>query len=151
MTTKIRDDQRQAAGVERPTVVTILIVLTLSLFYRAFGFVQLVDVDELPDGAPESWFVPLLGDGLVGTGAIIVAILLWKRATAGVWLTAVIFHTLAMWDTTAAAVNNGRNPWDASDFADVMWFLFGFTFIVSLVGIYLLSRRDIRRYYDVRS
>ena len=151
MTTQTGDDQRQAAGVERPTVVTLLIVLTALLFYRALGFLQLVDVGELPDGAPESWFVPLLGDGLVGTAAIIVAILLWKRATAGVWLAAVIFHTLAMWDTAAAAINNGRNPWDASEFADVMWFLFGFTFIVSLVSIYLLSRRDIRRHYDVRS
>ena len=83
MTTQIRDDQRQAAGVERPNLVTILIVLTASLFYRAFGFVQLVDVDELPDGAPESWFVPLLGDGLVGTGAIIVAILFGSEPPRG--------------------------------------------------------------------
>lgn len=151
MTTQTGDDQKQAAGVERPTGVTLLIVLTALHSYRVLGFLELADVGEAPDGAPESWFVPLLGDGLVGTAAIIVAILLWKRATAGVWLAAVIFHTLAMWDTAAAAVNNSRNPWDASAFADVMWFLFGFLIIVSLVSIYLLSSRAIRRYYDVRS
>ena len=119
------------------------------LVYRAFGYIQLADVGKLPNGAPESWFIPLLGDGLVGTAAIIIGILLWRRATFGVWLATVIFHTIAMWDTATAAINNIREPWDESAFADVIWFAFGFTFLVSVLCVYLLSRRDVRRYYEV--
>ena len=149
MTDQLAADEMQAAGTRRPTAASVLVALCALLVYRVLGFVELADVGELPDGAPESWFVPLLGDGVIGTAMLITAILLWKRATPGVWLTAVIVHFLAMWDTAAAAINNARNPWDASDFADVMWFLFGFVFLVSVVSLYLLSRVDVRRHYGV--
>jgi len=142
-------DQRESIATQRPTAVTVLIAVTALLTYRVAGFFELADVGELPKGAPESWFIPLLGDGLVGTAAIVIAILLWRQKTAGVWLATVIFHALALWDTTAAAINNIREPWDESAFADVIWFAFGFTFLVSVVSVYLLSRREVRRYYEV--
>lgn len=143
------EDQREAIGIRRPTAVIVLIAATALLTYRAAGYLNLADVGELPDGAPESWFIPLLGDGLVGTAAVVVAILLWQRPTFGVWLAAIVFHALALWDTTAAAINNVREPWETSPFADVIWFAFGFTFLVSVLCVYLLSRRDVRRYYEV--
>ena len=53
-------------------------------------------------------------------------------------------------DTFMAAVNNIRDPWDASPFADVIGAAFGFTFLLSVVSLYLLSRGDTRRYYGVQ-
>ena len=149
MTDQLVADETQAVGIPRPPVVTVLVVATALLTYRAAGYLSLADVGELRDGAPESWFIPLLGDGLIGTAAVVIAILLWQRPTFGVWLGAIIFHTLALWDTATAAINNLREPWEAGAFADVIWFAFGFTFLVSVLCVYLLSRRDVRRHYEV--
>ena len=148
------DQQPQEQGVvsvRRPTAVTILIVITALFVWRASAFSNLANVGVPPDGAPESWFVPLLGDGLVGTAAIIMAILLWRRQTAGVWLAAVIVHTIALWDLAMSAVNNIREPWVTNEFADAVWFFFGLAFLISVASFYLLSRRDVRGYYDMKN
>lgn len=137
--------------MRRPTAVTVLIVITALFAWRAPAFFNLANVGVPPDGAPESWFVPLLGDGLVGTAAIIMAILLWRRHTAGVWLAAVIVHTIALWDLALSAVNAIMEPWDTNEFADAVWFLFGLAFLISVASFYLLSRRDVRDYYHVKT
>ena len=150
MTDQLVADEMQAVGIQRPPVVTVLVVATALLTYRAAGYLSLPDVGELPDGAPESWFIPLLGDGLIGTAAVVIAILLWQRPTSGVWLGTIIFHSLALWDTTAASINNVREPWDEGPVTDAMiWVAFGFTFLVSVLCLYLLSRRDVRRHYEI--
>ncbi len=151
MTSQPGEDQAPAISMKRPTAVTILIVITALFAWRAPAFFNLVDVGAPPDGAPESWFVPRLGDGLVGTAAIIMAIVLWRRQTAGVWLAAVIVHTIALWDLALSAVNAIREPWDTNEFADAVWFFFGLAFLISIASFYLLSRRDVRDYYHVEN
>ena len=151
MTHQAGEDQAEAVLVRRPTAVTILVVITGLFVWRASAFFNLADVGVLPDGAPESWFVPLLGDGLVGTAAIIMAIVLWRRHTAGVWLAAVIVHTIALWDLVVSAVNAIREPWDTNEFADALWFFFGFALLISVASFYLLSKRDVRSYYHVEN
>ena len=120
-------------------------MLTALFVWRAPVFFNLADVRVPPDGAPESWFVPLLGDGLVGIARIVIAILLWRRQTAGVWLAAVVFHSVALWDLATSVINAIREPWDTNAFADAVWFFFGFAFLISVASFYLLSRRDVRR------
>ncbi len=151
MTQQPSEAPAEAVSMKRPAAVTILIVLTALFVWRASAYSNLASVGVPPDGAPESWFVPLLGDGLVGTAAIIMAIVLWRRQTAGVWLAAVIVHTVALWDLVLSAVNAIREPWETSEFADVIWFVFGFAFLISIVSFYLLSRRDVRDYYQVQN
>jgi len=151
MTHQEGEGQAEAVSVRRPAAVTILIVITGLFVWRASAFFNLADVGVPPDGAPESWFVPLLGDGLVGTAAIIMAIVLWRRQTAGVWLAAVIVHTIALWDLALSAVNAIREPWDTNEFADAVWFFFGLAFLISIASFYLLSRRDVRDYYHVEN
>ena len=151
MTDRPGEDQPAAVLVPRPTVVTVLIVITGLFVWRAPAFFNLADVGVPPGGAPESWFVPLLGDGIVGVAAITMAIVLWRRQTAGVWLAAVIVHTIALWDLVMSVVNNIREPWDTNEFADAIWFFFGFALIISVASFYLLSRRDVRGYYHVEN
>ena len=105
MTHQPSEAQAEAVSMKRPTAVTILIVLTALFVWRASAFFNLASVGVPPDGAPESWFIPLLGDGLVGTAAIIMAIVLWRRQTAGVWLAAVVVHTVAPQSKQVAAID----------------------------------------------
>ena len=84
MTGPPSEHQKKATGTQPPTAVTVLIIATALFTYRAAGYDNLSSVWELLDGIPESWFIPLLGDGLIGTTAIVITILLWRRATFGV-------------------------------------------------------------------
>ena len=142
------EDRAVAASLQRPAVATVLIVATAMLAYRALAVVMLGDVGELPDGPPESWFVPMLGDVFVGVGAVITAVLLSKRSTFAAWLTAVIFHTFAFADILQAIVNAIREPYDGSMVGDLMLPVLWLGALISVVNVYLLSRRDLRQYYQ---
>ena len=147
MTNQPVADQREAAQHQRPAAVTALIVATAILVYRAGALGTIGQIGELPDGPPESWFVPMLGDIFVGIAAVVTAILLWRRATFGVWLTAVIYHALAFLDIVQAIVNAVREPWDAGMGSEFIFVGLEFGVLVSVVNVYLLSRRGVRRYY----
>ena len=148
MTSQQLEDRAVTASLQRPAVVTALIVATAVLGYRALAIVMLGDVGELPDGPPESWFVPMLGDVFVGVGAVITAILLSKRSTYTAWLTAVIFHTFAFADILQAIVNAIREPYDGSLVGDLMLPVLWLGALISVVNVYLLSRRDLRQYFQ---
>ena len=150
MEQQVDETRFDQARLQRPRTVVLLIILTALFVSRVVGFFLLASVGELPDGAPESWFIPFLGDGLIGISAIVIAIFLWRRSTFGVWLGAVIFHSIALFDTVMAGVNNIREPWDASPLGDMIGLGFGFLILVSVVSLYLLSRADVRRYYGVQ-
>jgi len=150
MEQQVDEAQFDQARLRRPRAVLLLIILTALLVPRVSGFFLLASLGELPDSAPESWFIPFLGDGLVGISAIAIAIFLWRRSTFGVWLAAVIFHSIALFDTAMAGANIIRQPWDANPLGDIIGLGFGFIILVSVVSLYLLSRGDVRRYYGVQ-
>ena len=148
MTSQQVKDHADTAQLQRPAVATALIVTTAMLAYRMAAITTIVDVGELPDGPVESWFVPMLGDIFVGVGAVITAILLLKRSTFASWLTAVIFHTFAFADILQAIVNAMREPWDTGVLGDLMLPALWLGALISVVNVYLLSRRDVRQYYQ---
>ena len=147
MSSQQLEDRAVTASLQRPAVVTALIVATAVLAYRMAAILTIVDVGELPDGPVESWFVPMLGDIFVGVGAVITALLLSKRSTFASWLTAVIFHTFAFADILQAIVNAMREPWDTGLLGDLMLPVLWLGALISAVNVYLLSRRDVRQYY----
>ena len=126
---------------------TALIATTAALFYGAGALANIGKIGELPNGAPESWFLPMLGDIFVGAGAVIMAIVLWRRATFGAWLAAIIFHVLALADILQTIVNAVRDPWHNSPVGALMAPALGVGVLLSVVALYLLSQRDVRQHY----
>ena len=69
---------------------------------------RVVAIMFLPEAArPESplapFFIPLLGDTLIGLTAPMIAILLWKWDTLGAWTAAMVWQTLAIWNSATTA------------------------------------------------
>ena len=148
MNSRLMEDKTEDNQQVRPYAVTALIAATALLTYRAAAILMIGEVDTI-GGPPESWFVPMLGDIAVGVGAVVTAMVLWTRPSFGAWLTAVIFHTFAFTDIGQAIINAVRVPYNTSMVGDLMLPTLWFGLLVSIVNIYLLSRSDVRRYYEV--
>ena len=67
--------------------------------------------DGGPGDPPDAWLMPLVGDAIVGIGALVVAALLWFRPSPRSWLTAVVWTVVAAFDALAAWLVEIATPW----------------------------------------
>lgn len=131
---------------------TAAIALTLMASARAM---TLAFIHRAGDGGvgdpPEAWLMPLWGDALVGTSALVVAWLLWKRSAPSSWLIAVTWSAIAAFDALAAYVVDVATPWP--DFFMIEIFgrsMFFAAAAMHVLIIGLLARPDVRERYGIR-
>lgn len=122
------------------------LVITLLLAGRAMtlGFLPQVG-SGLPGAAPDAWLMPLVGDAVIGVGALgVAALLVWGRGLAA-WTAIVAWNVLGIWDALAAFLVHVSVPWP--DFFMVQIFGSSMFFAASamhLVAIWLVARAPIR-------
>lgn len=103
-----------------------------------------------PGDPPSVWLMPLVGDAVVGVAAIVIAVLLMKRNTPGVWLGAVVWNAVAAFDALAAFLVHSVVPWN--DFFMLRLLgpaMFFGAAAMHLLLLWLLLDRDVRRRFGV--
>ena len=129
----------------------IAIVLTLMASGRAM---TLAFIHRAGDGGigdpPDAWLMPLWGDAIVGSTALVVAWLLWQRPVPSSWVLAVVWSAIATFDAFAAYLVDVATPWP--DFFMIDLFgraVFFAAAALHLLIIGLLARPDVRTTYGV--
>ncbi len=129
----------------RPRTKTIIIILTAFMTIRGV-FMLFIPGALDPESPPEvSWLIPLLGDGVVALAAPVIAVLLWKSRTLGVWTAAIALQILGTWVTAGFIILEsvaGGIPGPTPGAGGLL-----VPFSLGLVNLYLLSRRSVRQYY----
>ncbi len=137
--------QEKMSKPQRPRAKPIIIILTAVMTFRVFAIMFLPEAASGPGSPLVSWFIPILGDAIIGITAPIVAVVLWKWNTLGAWTLAVVWQTLAIWDSATAAaleVIAGGGPFEGAGVGP-----FIAVTLVGLVNLYLLSLPSVRHYY----
>jgi len=89
-----------------------MLVLTLMLSGRAMTLAFITSAGSSSVGAPPvSWMMPLIGDAVIGTSALVVAFLMIKMKGLWVWTTIVVWNCLAIWDAMSAYIIHLTDPW----------------------------------------
>ncbi len=100
---------------------------------------------------PQAWLMPLWGDAVVGITALVVAWLLWKRATPSSWVVAIVWSAVAAFDALAAYLVDLATPWPhffmIEIFGPAMFFAAAGMHVVIIA---LLTRPHVRELYGAR-
>ena len=137
--------------VKAHTLVKTVAILTLMASGRAM---TLAFVSRAGDGGagdpPAAWLMPLLGDAIVGLGAVLVGFLLWRRPSPATWLIAVVWDSVAIFDAGAAYLIDLAEPWPAF----FMLELFGRSMFLGAILLHLtifalLMGDTVRNHYGV--
>lgn len=118
MTTNI---QTQTTPGLPTTAHKVLFALTLMLAGRAMtiGFIGRVGAGQAGD-PPDAWLMPLLGDAVVGVGALLVAFLIWTHPGRWAWVAVIVWNAIGVWDALSAYLVNLAVPWP--EFFMLEWF-----------------------------
>ena len=104
-----------------------------------------------PGDPPAAWLMPLVGDAIVGVGALVVAILVWRFRNPTSWLISVVWSAIGAFDALAAYLVEISAPWP--DF--FMLEIFGRSMFIAAIAmqlliIALLTRVEITEEFGVR-
>lgn len=104
---------------------TALVVLfTLMLAGRAMTLAFLGEVGSGAAGAPpDAWWMPLIGDAVIGLSAPLIALLVWRGRGLAAFSVVLIWNALGIWDAMSAFLVHVSVPWP--DFFMVQ--IFGWT------------------------
>lgn len=78
-------------------------MMTLAFIHRAGG-----------DGAgdpPIAWLMPLIGDAVIGLSGLALFVLMLTRSGVWVWILALIWNALGIWDALSAYIVHRTTPW----------------------------------------
>jgi hypothetical protein len=130
----------------------IMMVLILMAAGRAM---TLAFISRAGDGGagdpPDAWLMPLVGDAAIGLGAIIVAVLIWRRPTPTTWVIAVVWSALGAFDALAAFIVQTTSPWPEFFMIEIFGSsMFFAAAVLHLTIIYLLSQPEILARFDLR-
>ncbi len=120
----------------------LVIWLTLMTAGRAMTWLYLGRAGDGGVGdPPAAWLMPLIGDAAIGTSALAVALLIWKRPSPTSWIIAVTWSAIGAFDAVAAYIIGRTNPWPEFFMIE----LFGSTMffaaaLLHLVIIWLLAK-----------
>lgn len=132
-----------------PRVKTIIVILTVALTGRmmTLAFLHRAGRGEIGD-PPVTWLMPLIGDAVIGLSGVVIAVLLARSSALGVWLAALIWNAIGIWDALSAYIVHRTAPWD--DFFMIQIFGSSMFFMASamhMVLIILLLQESIRYPY----
>jgi hypothetical protein len=128
---------------------TVLLAITLMLSGRAMTIAFVADAgDTAPGSPPSAWTMPLLGDAVIGIGALAIAYLIVRRRGLAAWATIIVWNSLGIWDALSAYVVHRSDPWPEffmiETFGAAMFFAAS---AMHLVAIRLVSSEELRTHF----
>jgi len=95
-----------------PTSIKFLIFATGWMVFRAIGsglFLSL-GVLESPRAAPPDWTIAFLGDFAIGTTALFLAYMIWKKPSAFMWGILLAWNAVGIFDLIGALSHSFSAP-----------------------------------------
>ena len=95
-----------------PTSVKFLIFATGWMVFRAVGsglFLSL-GILESPRAAPPDWTIAFLGDFAIGTTALFLAYMIWKKPSAFLWGILLAWNAVGLFDLFGALSHSFTAP-----------------------------------------
>ena len=105
-------------------------------------------------GAPDEWIVTLIGDFIIGIGAVILTSKIYKRPTNILWGILLSWNVLGLFDLIGAIVLTSIVPYEP--FPEIGLNTFGFravftlNTIIQISSIYLLFTSELFEYFDIK-
>ncbi|MCH9647482.1 MAG: hypothetical protein K0U98_04535 [Deltaproteobacteria bacterium] len=124
----------------------LLLALTLILSGRAMTLIFIGQAGGAgPGDPPAAWLMPLVGDAVIGTTALLVVLSIWRPWGVFAWTTAIVWNSLGIWDALSAFLIHKTAPWPTFFMIEI----FGSSMFFAASGmhvlcIYLLCHKEIR-------
>ena len=105
-------------------------------------------------GAPDEWIVTLIGDFVIGIGAVILTLEIYKRPSNIIWGILLAWNVLGLFDLIGAIVLTFIVPYEP--FPEIGLNTFGFravftlNTIIQISSIYLLFTSELFEYFDIK-
>ena len=137
------------------TSIRFLIFATGWMVFRAFGsglFLSL-GILESPRSAPPDWTIAFLGDFAIGTTALFLAYMIWKKPSAFLWGILLAWNAVGLFDLFGALSHSFTAPF--SPFPEIGINEISIRTILSLntlmqsVALIVMFRPQVKAYFRV--
>lgn len=137
------------------TSIRFLIFATGWMVFRAFGsglFLSL-GILESPRAAPPDWTIAFLGDFAIGTTALFLAYMIWKKPSAFLWGILLAWNAVGLFDLIGALSHSFTAPF--SPFPEIGINEISIRTILSLntfiqsVALIVMFRPQVKAYFRV--
>ena len=138
-----------------PTSIKFLIFATVWMVFRAVGsglFLSL-GILESPRAAPPDWTIAFLGDFAIGTTALFLAYMIWKKPSAFLWGILLAWNAVGLFDLIGALSHSFTHPF--SPFPEIGINEISIRAILSLntfiqsVALLVMFRPQVKTYFRV--
>ena len=138
-----------------PTSIKFLIFATGWMVFRAVGsglFLSL-GILESPRAAPPDWTIAFLGDFAIGTTALFLAYMIWKKPSAFLWGILLAWNAVGIFDLIGALSHSFSAPF--SPFPEIGVNEISIRTILSLntfiqsVALIVMFRPQVKAYFRV--
>ena len=138
-----------------PTPIKFLIFATGWMVFRAIGsglFLSL-GILESPRAAPPDWTIAFLGDFAIGTTALFLAYMIWKKPSAFLWGILLAWNAVGLFDLFGALSHSFSAPF--SPFPEIGINEISIRTILSLntfiqsVALLVMFRPQVKAYFRV--
>ena len=143
------DVSNPTAADERPQLIIIGLIVWVVLQVPRLIAIPLIQ-GVLDGTESDAWMFPAILDIVVAVAAPFMAVALWRARGLWVWVTAIVFFTVSIVDhldaitagllaPTPQVFGGGSGPSPAV--------VPGLQLLIDLVALWLLMRRNVKRYY----
>ena len=135
--------------VELPMKQKLILILTVMLCGRAMTLAFIGRAGGTnPGDPPAAWLMPLVGDAVIGITGLFIAYLILKKTGLWVWVTIIVWNSVAIWDALSAFIIHTTNPWPEFFMTQMLGSsMFFVAAAMHLVIIFLVSQPDLRARY----
>ena len=138
-----------------PTSIKFLIFATGWMVFRAIGsglFLSL-GILESPRAAPPDWTIAFLGDFAIGTTALFLAYMIWKKPSAFLWGILLAWNAVGIFDLIGALSHSFSAPF--SPFPEIginemsIRTILSVNTFVQSVALLVMFRPQVKAYFRV--
>ena len=138
-----------------PTSIKFLIFATGWMVFRAVGsglFLSL-GILESPRAAPPDWTIAFLGDFAIGTTALFLAYMIWKKPSAFMWGILLAWNAVGIFDLIGALSHSFSAPF--SPFPEIginemsIRTILSVNTFVQSVALLVMFRPQVKAYFRV--
>ena len=138
-----------------PTSIKFLIFATGWMVFRAIGsglFLSL-GILESPRAAPPDWTIAFLGDFAIGTTALFLAYMIWKKPSAFLWGILLAWNAVGIFDLIGALSHSFSAPF--SPFPEIgineisIRTILSVNTFVQSVALIVMFRPQVKAYFRV--
>ena len=138
-----------------PTSIKFLIFATGWMVFRAVGsglFLSL-GILESPRAAPPDWTIAFLGDFAIGTTALFLAYMIWKKPSAFLWGILLAWNAVGIFDLFGALSHSFSAPF--SPFPEIgineisIRTILSLNTLIQSVALLVMFRPQVKTYFRV--